>query len=517
VKLTEPRFLLLLATGWLAAFLFYLPLPIDHDASWYLLSTGRILDGERAYRDIIELNPPLAFYLMMPPVAAARLTGLSPEHCFVGYLFLLSAASLALAHRLLASLPRSSLLYRRGMLVATLGAFALIPTPFFGEREHLMFILVLPYLLLAASRLTGGSCRFGLAVVIGALGATGFGVKPYFLLVPVLLEIYAIALTRSIRFAFRPETWMLGIGIGLYGASIVLLNPDYLNFIVPMTSLVYGAYAAPMNAVIRAMPLLAFGLATVMYVVTRLSRPANRTTDVFALAAVGFTAAYLVQQKGWLYQLIPGTAAMWLTAASVLLGIIEQRAENKGQKGSNAMLYGAVAALAYLLIGPQMTGHYRNPLADDLMPVVQKHAGEGAIFAFTSDVWVAFPLVNEAHVGWASRFPAQWLLPGVVVQLTQSDPMDPARRQKLQEVERYSVDAVIEDLNKTPPDIVIVDDGSPFFGHGSFDYLAYFGRDPRFVEFWQPYVKIGETSIKLPGERKFEVWCRRYAKHDCAG
>jgi hypothetical protein len=335
--------------------------------------------------------------------------------------------------------------------------------------------------------------------------------------VPVLVEVYGIVVRGSLRGAFRPETWTLGIGVALYGVSIFLLNPEYLNFIVPMTSLVYGAYAAPMNAVIEEMPLLAFGLASSMYVVTRATRPANRATDVFALAAAGFTAAYLVQSKGWLYQLIPGTAALWLTAASVLLGIIEERAENKGQQRSNIMLYGAVAGLAYLLIGPLATGHYRNPLADDLMPVVRRQASGGSMFAFTTDVWVAFPLVNEAHVGWASRFPTQWLLPGMIAQLTQADTMDPARRTKLQEVEHYAVDAVIEDLRKTPPDIVIVDEGSPFFGRQQFDYLAYFRRDPRFVEFWRPYVKIGETSLQLAGERRFEIWCRRRADHDCAG
>src|SRR5262249_17400023 len=259
----------------LTALAYYLPLPINHDVSWYLLSTGRILDGQRAYRDIVELNPPLAYYLMMPPVAASKLTGLSPEHCFVGYLFLLSAASLVLAYQLLALLPESSSLYRRGMLAAVLGAFVLIPMPFFGQREHLTFILVLPYLLLAAVRFASGSCRPGMAILIGALGAAGFGVKPYFLIVPVLIEVYGIVVRGSLRYDLRPETWTLGIGIALYGVSIFLLNPEYLDVIVPMISLVYGAYTAPMNAVIEQMPLLAFGLASAMYVVTRVTRPAN--------------------------------------------------------------------------------------------------------------------------------------------------------------------------------------------------------------------------------------------------
>ena len=516
VNLRESRFIALLATAWLAAFVFYLPLPIDHDVSWYLVATNRLLDGERVYRDIIEINPPLAFYLTMPPLLAARLTGLSPETCFVGYLFLLIAASLVLAYRLLALLPGASILYRRGMLVGVLVGFCLIPMPFFGQREHLTFILALPYLLLVAVRLTGGRCRPGLASLIGGLAAAGLGLKPYFLLVPALLEIYGVIVNRSVRGVFRPETWTLGAGIALYAAAIVLLHPEYLHFIVPMASLVYGAYAAPLTAVIGEMPLLAFSLAGIVYGVTRVSGPADRVTAVLALAAVGFTVAYLVQSKGWLYQLIPATAAMWLMATSVLLRLVERRHEQRST-GGNALLYAAIGALAYLLIDPIATGHYRNPLADDLLPIVHKQAAGGSIYAFTADVWVGFPLVNEARVGWASRFPTQWLLPGVVRELSQANAPDPVTRQKLQDVERYAVDAVIDDLRRTPPDIVIVDTGSPFFGHGSFDFLAYFSRDDRFEQFWRPYVRIGESSLDLGGQRRFEIWCRRYPNHDCTG
>src|SRR5262249_23299061 len=185
------------------------------------------LDGERAYRDVIELNPPLAFYLTMPPILASRIAGLTPEHGFVGYMFLLMAVSLALVHRLLSLLPGSSPLYRRRMLFSVLATYIALPMLSFGQREHLMFVLALPYILFVAVRMADGTCRAGLAVLIGILAAAGFGLKPYFLIVPVLLEIYAVVVRLSPRVLFRAETWTLGAGIALYAASIFLLTPDY--------------------------------------------------------------------------------------------------------------------------------------------------------------------------------------------------------------------------------------------------------------------------------------------------
>jgi len=516
VKFNESHFVALVCVTWLAAFVFYWPIPLNHDVSWYLVSTGRLLDGERAYRDVIELNPPLAFYLTMPPILASRIAGLTPEHGFIGYMFLLMAVSLALVHRLLGRLPESRPLYRRGMLVAVLAAYIALPMSSFGQREHLMFVLALPYILLVAVRMADGACRPGLAVLIGVLAAAGFGLKPYFLIVPALLEIYVVIARRSLRVLFRAETWTLGAGIAVYAASIFLLTPEYLRFIVPMATLVYGAYGAPMNAVIGSMPYPAFLLAAGTYAVVRRAGPTDRMADVLALAAAGFIADYLAQSKGWLYHLIPALASAWLLMMSILLRHVGRQATTASQPWKSAMLYGAVAAVSYLLIGAQTIVPYRNTLAEDLLPVVQKQAAGGSIAALSSYVWVGFPLVNEAHVAWASRFPAQWLLPGVIGRLAHPESLDPTTRQKLADIEHYNLDAVIDDLRNGHPDLVLVDDDSPYFGSDGFNYLAYFGRDPRFAELWQSYVRIGEASMNVGGNRRFEIWCRRYPNHDCA-
>ena len=49
------------------------------DVSWEITLSEKILDGQRLYVDLIELNPPASTFLYLPAVALARALGLTPE------------------------------------------------------------------------------------------------------------------------------------------------------------------------------------------------------------------------------------------------------------------------------------------------------------------------------------------------------------------------------------------------------------------------------------------------------
>ncbi len=48
------------------AYAVQLSMPLNHDVSWLLLATGRLLDGADVFLDdVIEVNPPLLPFLLM--------------------------------------------------------------------------------------------------------------------------------------------------------------------------------------------------------------------------------------------------------------------------------------------------------------------------------------------------------------------------------------------------------------------------------------------------------------------
>lgn len=505
--------LVLLLAG---AFGFSLTTTLHHDVSWYLVAADRLLDGARLYVDIIEVNPPLAFYLTMPPVAFARLTGTPPAACFIGYVFLLIAASLFLIRRLLdrqTALPAG---YRSVMVLAAAAALAVAPIGVLGQREHLMLIFALPYFFLMSARIADQGCDRRFAAVVGLFAAVGFCLKPHFFLVPALPELYLVARRRSPSAVFRPESWSLLAATVLYALFVAVAHPQYFDVILPNALLVYDAYSSSLRAVLLQPSLYALAPVVAVYAVLRSIGIAQRRTDAFAAAAIGAFAGYVMQAKGWPYQLLPATVIACLAAVAMLAEAIAE--ERLTQAIRLLSLAAGGGALMLPLLALAAGGTYRNPFTPRLLPAVEKYADGGTIYAFTSYVSVGFPLVNEAHVRWASRFPAQWLLPGALRHLAHAQSLDPDREARLRLIERYATEAVIEDLERAPPDLVIVDKSRGYYGDLQFDPLAYFGRSARFVEFWRPYLKIEDVNLTIGGTRlEFELWCRRNAARHCTG
>jgi hypothetical protein len=78
---------------------------------------------------------------------------------------------------------------------------------------------------------------------IGLLAGVGLALKPYFLLIPLGIELYLAYTRRDLRVWLRPETLVIGAVLALYGLSVVVLTPDYFN-IARMALQVYQGFDA---------------------------------------------------------------------------------------------------------------------------------------------------------------------------------------------------------------------------------------------------------------------------------
>ena len=125
------------------------------DIGFLLYAAGQVLDGARPYVDIIEINPPLILALNLPAALLARAIG-APDVLL--YRAMVTGALLgALAFSgwcLRRSLDGGGALRRRVMLLLAFALF-LAAGEDFGQREHLLVALALPYLLLAVGRAKG--------------------------------------------------------------------------------------------------------------------------------------------------------------------------------------------------------------------------------------------------------------------------------------------------------------------------------------------------------------------------
>jgi len=467
---------------------------INHDVAWYLHSVAAFFEGGRLYRDVFfEVNPPLAFFLTVPPVYFARLTGIFPAYVFLAYVFGLTALSLFLAWRLLPN--DSNRLLRRGLLLVAMLALVILPSSAFGQREHLLLLLALPYLLLAAGRAAGAEYGRRMAVAVGVLAALGFGLKPHFLLVPAALEFYLLLRHKRLNGLFRSETLAMAAVLLLYGGVIVLFTPDYVTRVVPYALEIYNDfYRDSLTHLLWRQETFLVVLIPLFHLVARSRSAGKELGDVFGIAAVCFYVVYFVQAKGWLYHLYPVSACLLLAAGAMLCGALvsaptELSAKVEKRPAFNAVLTASIFLM--LLVGAALwRGGYRNTYAETLAPIVREHAAGSSIYVFTTKVSRAFPLVTYADAGWSSRFSTLWLLPGLErARRASSDSVPADRRIALNQIEGFLIDSVVSDLGKRPPALVIIDgrEEKSHFGGLRFDYIAYFSKDPRFAEIWSRY------------------------------
>jgi putative flippase GtrA len=475
------------------AFCFYAGTTFNHDTSWYFIATARWLDGATLYRDIMEINPPLAFYLTAPSIWLSKaISGLTHEAAYAAFMAVICMVSLLWARRLL--IQTTGPLVHFVMLGAVAAGFLVTPISVFGQREHLMAVFSLPYVLAVA---LNADCGRWERVLLGLYAMLGLALKPYFLVIPLFLVSHDLVRTRGAGRVLRAEHVAIGLGCLAYLLAIALLHPRYLETIVPMGRLVYDAYRASFEQVLQVSAVIGALLATLAYIQSRFPCEEKRKTAESLLVVVAATLlAYLWQGKGWVYQFIPVNIYL-----GILIAWLCVSASPRPKKQAPRVLVLALAAM--VVLSPALRGPYHSQMAQVFGRFLATDGSQSSFVFLGAHVWGSYPMANTHDAEVTSRYSALWLIPGAVRQLSKEEPVPEDRREALLGVLDFARTSTIEDFLEGRPQVVIVDVRSrkTYFDGTDFDYLAFFQQDPRFAEAWRDY-RLIET---LHG---FEVWRR---------
>ncbi|MGH7477009.1 MAG: hypothetical protein ACRELD_12015 [Longimicrobiales bacterium] len=480
--------------------------PAHHDVAWMLYAAGKLLDGGRFGIDIVEVNPPLIVYFSAVVDTLARALGVWNVTAWKGAVLVLALTSLALCWKLLGVLlphwPRA-----RGLLLLLL-AFLLVPFAGmeFGQREHLVLILTMPYLIAAAGRARGLMIARSTAIFLGLLAGAGIALKPYFLPVWLGTEVY-VGLRCGPRSWLRGEHAALVGALVFYGLLVLLFTPDYV--VVARWALeVYDAYNSASPRWIASQPGLRWALAALTGSALAgviVKRSALRELRwLTGISLLTYLAAVFAQNKGWAYHWLPVIALSYLLLALSVLAASELLGDRRRGTGrvSRALVQTRVPELVLALFLVLATATILRSSRDHwsrmagrsayyltaMIDLVETHGEEGPIFAFSTNMQAGFPLVNLTGVDWGARLNSLWHLPGLYA------PTPPAQRgfayrapADMAPIERAFFEAVITDLQHSRPTLLIVDTRPPGYVLNGFDYLEYFGQDGRFRELMAGY------------------------------
>lgn len=479
---------------------------LNHDVGWIAHSAGWMLDGKRFGTDILDPNPPLAWFLMLPAAAMARAGWMHEIAAVRLWSWLLTLAAIALSAWVLKGLARrAGRLEAVALLITSAAVLSVLPIGNFGQRELLAFGLLLPYLFLLCIRLSDAPPPSGaLPLAAGIAAGIGICLKPFLLAVPVFSELLFFVLTRRFRGLFRAETLAMAGVMAAYAGAVLLLARDYLEFALPLIRAVYWAYddsgyLIGMRFREAAMPAAwGIGIALVSFSFTRVHA-------VLIAAVAGFSASYWAQGKGFPYHAFPvlGSSCILLAYSAVRAMRVLGTSERLAQLHLRllALLAVAAAALPPLLhpfsealrwydYGDVRTGTFgmlRQEPIDRLRRLGVR--GTDYIYALSTHPNPGFPAVNYLGVRWAGRAVAQFAIPAHV---RRSEIDDPRMLEAIDRATRLQVTLVVEDLAAHRPRFVIVESRQRRLGiaYRPFDDLAFYGADARFAAQWRCYEEI---------------------------
>lgn len=299
---------------------------LNIDVGYNITAAQTILDDGETGHNIVDPNPPWIRYVSVVPVLISRWTQLDITRSAHVAMLLFTALTLLPAYRAVRALPEQR---RYGIGLAVLAAWSylnvyVVTTSIYAQREHLVILSQLPYVLLVWVRWQGGRVGPATAITVGVLAAFGGLIKPFYVLVPLLLEGYTwIVFSKRLR-GLRPE-FLSFLVVLLAGHLMFVIIPgwsDYPTVWIPLLWKYYDAFGMSMQGALRQVAvrtevhLLLLGMFSAFALSWFVQEDWKRNIVLALLIVLPvYMLAVIVQAKLWLNHFLP----IWIAGMAALI------------------------------------------------------------------------------------------------------------------------------------------------------------------------------------------------------
>ena len=296
---------------------------LNFDVIYLSDAAKRLLAGGTYTNDFFETNPPLILFLYLPAIFLAKLTSISLSVAMRIYFFSFIIACVSTCSFFLEKILGEKNPLRYTILLAISFVLLFLPVHQMGQREYFLILFSLPYLFLAILRIENKSLPASLAFAVGLFAGIGFALKPFFLTLPILIELYLIYKKRNLFSVFRIETLTIASFCVSYLVSIFYFFPDYIHVILPFVSRVYfiGMKSSWVDY-FKNLPVIFCYSSLLFYGLTRKIDRYSTLSTVFFLAVLGFILTFTIPRSVWYYHVLPAMAMACILFAILLEQII---------------------------------------------------------------------------------------------------------------------------------------------------------------------------------------------------
>lgn len=454
--------------------------PPGPDVAWLTTVSERILAGQQLYAQILESNPPVAGFLYMPSVLVGRLFGIAPEPLIV---FQTVGAALA-------SVLYAAHLVRRYRLIARPESFA--PLAFilvgaawgmdFAQREQFVTMALLPVAVGVAARAKGHALPLATIIVLGLLGGFAAATKPYFVL-PLIgaAAFYAIRL-KSIRPLFWPEFLIAAALFVVYWAWTWLAFPAYFSQLLPKLAIAYVPDRRALWMLFLNVPAVGYvGVAVLALVASRQHFRLSPLFGALAVFSAGLMVSYLVQSKGYFYQVMPAFALL-------LLGYVLAFAEahRDSDKLWDQAMPLALAFFFTVIPAQQLVESWQG--RQHVVDYLKSYGPGHRVANLTSDIGLANPAIRQAGDTFINSAPGM-LTTLSAWRIRQETRPSGELLAKVDAVEADERATLRDDFKRTPPDLVLT------LQDENFDWIAWAKVDAEFARVLDGYEKAADVPF----------------------
>jgi hypothetical protein len=452
--------------------------PLNTDVSWLLTIGERVLNGERLYVDIVEINPPMAVLSYLPGIALARALGLDAKIIIDGQMLLLTACSLLATWRILRLSPASGNTGWVPLAVWSAAVLTILPMHVYGQREHMATLTFLPAVAVYLLRCDGARVPLWAVAIAGTGAGITLAFKPFFLTSAALCIILAAVRAHSWRTLFAPENLIAGVLVSAFSCYTYIAYPEYFTITYPLVRDTYLSWSMPVAVFMFNSATLIWAIAVMAILFAYRKSKLDSGVLVILLASLGFAISFFLQRRGWSYHSYPMVAVSLLGLGYLTFGA-GVRTDVRRFDGVGMSAMAATFVLGVLWFDVRV---YVGPIEAAVAPL----KSNPRILVLSGEAAIGHPLVRTLHGVWVSRQENLWIRE--FVRLTrENNTINPPADAKLNSYLALERSWLIEDFKKLPPDIVLVDNLRDGWG----DWAR---ADSELTQLLKPYALVRTTE-----------------------
>lgn len=448
-----------------------------------------VLHGGHYAETFFDANPPASVFLYMPIIYLNTVFQCGLSQALLYYFYPVILALIFYDYLIInCVITQSQHLHWVYLLTLVLMAFVLSPWVF-AERDYLVFFLQLPYVLTQRRYNLRENIPKYLLTLNGLLSAIAISLKPFYLLMPLLLSLRGIVQTRSVRTCLSIENIAMVIFLILYFLIVYQYFQDYWHFARDFATPYY--YLALHNSwfdLLTTMSMKYYYGVVLVYPFFRRYSEKRDLTDVFLIAATVSFVANVSQHFLSLYHEFPCFAYTSLILITWLYEfiIIRQMRVLSDMPKLILLLFLFYKGPASLLA----SSFYQMPIQKTLVSDIDYYDSRFShkkIYMISAYLLRTFPTLDYTTMEHPTRFAHHW--PLLAMARLDRDPSNEKDAQKTIQDRKTITHWVYTDLKTSQPDYIFIENylGFDYSEDKISDFESVLKTDHDFALLWRQY------------------------------